>query len=90
LAGEGQAGLGSAPVEGASARICMGVSEVHSCLPWLAALSKSLGFAVSFQTLSSFFLCLKACADGLVWQLVMQAWEGSAGETFGSGSTKRA
>lgn len=56
VAEHGQAGLGSAPVQGAGARICTGVSETRSCLPQLAALSRSLGFAVCFQTLSSFFL----------------------------------
>lgn len=38
LAVRGQAGLGSAPVQGASAKIHTGGLEMHSCLPQLAAL----------------------------------------------------
>lgn len=39
---QAQAGLGSAPVQGVSVRICTGVSEIQSCLPQLAALRKKL------------------------------------------------
>lgn len=45
LAVQGQAGLGSAPVE-CTARMCTGVSDMHSCLPLLAAL-KRLGFGLT-------------------------------------------
>lgn len=72
LAVQRQAGLGSAPVQGGSARIHTGVSEMHSYFPQLAALSRSLGFAVCFQMLSSFSV-LRLVQVGLYGSLLLIA-----------------